>query len=77
MRDLLEAFFTDERAWWNYFITGLFFIVAGIGVILVPEILVVLIATAFILVGLLILAIGWQIRRMHKPLRRIYIEYMD
>ncbi|NOX36949.1 MAG: hypothetical protein GXO78_05370 [Calditrichaeota bacterium] len=77
MRDLFDIFFADDRAWWNYFITGLFFILAGIVIILVPEILVALIASAFIVVGLVILVVAWQIRRLHKPFRRIRIEYMD
>jgi len=79
MKNLLFSIFNDEfeSVWWNYLTVGLLFFLAGVVIILVPEILIALIASVFLLIGLFFVFIALQVRKMQKRLRRIKIHYIN
>ncbi len=78
MWDIFSILFEEkEQSWWNYLLTGLFFILAGIVIILVPQILVALVASVLIVIGLVIVFFAWQLRNIHRSHRKIRIEYLD
>ena len=47
-------------------VTGLVFILLGVMILLHPQILVAMVAGVFILIGLGMLAAGWQFRRLRR-----------
>ncbi len=67
-------FFTEwlsshfSAPWRMLLILGLLFILIGVVIILVPEILIAFIASIFLLVGIYILLLAWEVRRHEKTL---------
>ncbi len=61
------------------FLYGVFFILAAILIILVPEILVALIAGMLLVIGAVFIYAAWQLRKAMNRSRNEWIEihYMD
>ena len=56
--------------------TGLFFILMGVLILLYPHILVVLFAGLLMLFGLGMMAASWQFRRMRKQSESRFINWI-
>ena len=66
-----------ETAWWFYISLGIALILFGILIILVPQILIAMIASLFILFGGLMLLLGWHMRRSMRSFRHIIYEFFE
>ena len=58
-------------------IPGLLFIGLGILVIVVPELLRIMVAAAFIFIGVLLVMMGWRMGRAQKAFRQAFQEPFD
>ena len=57
-------------------VTGLFFIVLGIAVLLYPKILVVMLSALLVLFGLGIMATSWQFRRLRRRSESRFVNWI-
>lgn len=63
--------------WWLYLSQGLALILLGIAVIIWPDLLAILAAAFFIAIGILLITIGWRVRRVkrgYESLKRAILE---
>ncbi len=60
--------------WMTVLLYGIFFILMGIVIILVPEILIALIAGTFIAIGAFLIYGAWQIRKAMNRSQNEWIE---
>jgi uncharacterized membrane protein HdeD (DUF308 family) len=63
--------------WWLYLSQGLALILLGIAVIIWPDLLAILAAAFFIAIGILLITIGWRVRRVkrgYEALKRAILE---
>ena len=79
MIDFLFGFFNSYRDqnWIYLMITGAVFLLTGILIVLVPEILVAFIASIFFVVGFSFLYIGWKLKKSQDKAYRANINYFD
>ncbi|HWQ15499.1 MAG TPA: hypothetical protein VNL77_22045 [Roseiflexaceae bacterium] len=52
--------------WWFYLSQGLALILLGIAVIVWPDLLAVLAAAFFIAIGVVLITLGWRVRRVKR-----------
>ena len=52
--------------WWFYLSQGLALILLGIAVIIWPDLLAVLAAAFFIAIGVVLITLGWRVRRVKR-----------
>lgn len=57
-------------------VTGLFFIVIGILILLNPAVLVAMVALLFIMIGLGIMTMSWQFRRMRRRSESQFVNWI-
>ena len=57
-------------------VTGLFFVVTGVLILLYPQILVVMFSMLLILFGLGIMATSWQFRRLRRRSESRFINWI-
>ncbi len=57
-------------------LTGLCFVLIGILVLLYPQILVVMIASLFMLFGLGMMAAGWQFRKVRRQFDSPFLKWI-
>jgi uncharacterized membrane protein HdeD (DUF308 family) len=64
--------FTDSLSstWPMFLLEGLALILFGVAVLVFPEILVVMVATTFIVLGAICLTIAWRTRQLRQRYRR-------
>ena len=58
-----------DRLGWAYLAPGVVLVVLGLLILLVPRLLEALVATALIVAGASLVALGWRIRRLARPSR--------
>ena len=58
-------------------VPGLLFIGLGILVIVVPELLRIMVASAFIFIGVLLMMAGWRMGRAQKAMREAFEQPFD
>ncbi len=56
--------------------TGLFFVVSGVLILLYPQILVVMISSLLVLFGLGMMAASWQFRRLKQQSASRFINWI-
>ena len=56
--------------------TGLFFVVAGVIILVYPQILILMISGFLILFGLGIMITAWQFRRWHRQSQSQFINFI-
>jgi len=56
--------------------TGLFFVVAGVIILLYPHILILMISGFFILFGLGTMITAWQFRRWHRQSQSQFVNFI-
>lgn len=56
--------------------TGLFFVVAGVIILLYPQILILMISGFFILFGLGTMITAWQFRRWRRQSRSPFVNFI-
>jgi len=52
--------------WWFYLLQGLGLVVLGIAVVIFPELLAILAASFFMVVGSVLLMLAWRVRRVKR-----------
>jgi uncharacterized membrane protein HdeD (DUF308 family) len=52
--------------WWFYLSQGLALVLLGIAVIIWPDLLAVLAAAFFIAIGVVLITLGWRVRRVKR-----------
>lgn len=57
---------------WRPFLPGAMLVAIGVLIALVPELLVALVATAFVSVGILALAVAWRVRKVMEEAHRFH-----
>ncbi|PIQ84768.1 MAG: hypothetical protein COV75_00570 [Candidatus Omnitrophica bacterium CG11_big_fil_rev_8_21_14_0_20_63_9] len=57
-------------------VIGLFFVVMGILILLNPAVLVAMVALLFIMIGMGIMAMSWQFRRMHRRSESQFVNWI-
>ena len=78
MWNIIHTYIQDFD-WMTLFLYGVFFILAAILIILVPEILVALIAGMLLIIGAVFIYAAWQLRKAMNRSKNEWIEihYMD
>lgn len=56
--------------------TGLFFVVIGLIILVYPQILILMISGFFILFGLGIIIAAWQFRRWHRQSQSQFVNFI-
>ena len=65
--DVFDFFMNGfSYTWRQQLIQGILFILFGITIVLVPQLLVAMVAAFFILIGLLLMTSAWSMRRIRK-----------
>jgi len=79
MTDFLFDFFNPGRVqnWIYLMVIGAIFLLTGILIVLVPEILVAFIASIFFVIGFSFLYIGWKLKKSQDRVYRVKINYFD
>ncbi len=63
--------------WWFYLSQGVALILLGIAVVIWPELLTFLAAAFFIAIGIVLITLGWRVRRVkrgYEDLKRSILE---
>lgn len=74
-RFVLDTF--DDYAnkdWLSLIIYGISFLLIGLIIVLVPEILVAFIASIFFFIGLVLLYMGWKWKKLHQKKQKVRIK---
>jgi len=57
-------------------VTGLIFILIGLIILFYPQILIIMIASLFILFGFGLMAMSWQFRRLRKQAQSRFVNWL-
>ncbi len=57
--------------WWFHLLLGLSLIGLGVAIVIFPQLLAILVASALIAVGVGIISLGWQVREARDRYRRL------
>ena len=75
---IYDLFFRNEKSNWLIYLThGLLIILFGLTILFYPEILVAFIATIFFIIGLLVIAFAFHIKKSNHKFQNIRININD
>jgi len=57
-------------------VTGLIFVLIGLVILFYPQILIIMIASLFILFGFGLMATSWQFRRLRKQSQSRFVNWL-
>ena len=62
--------------WWAYLILGLSLIGLGVAIVIFPQLLAILVASALIAVGVGVIGLGWQVRGARDRYRQLKCDML-
>lgn len=75
---IYDLFFKNEKSNWLIYLThGLLIILFGLIILVFPEILVAFIATIFFIIGLLVIAFAFNLKKYDHKFQNIRININD
>ena len=76
--DVFDVFFNGFSYTWKHnMILGIMFLLFGILIVIVPQLLIVMVASLFMLGGLLMIVTAWTMRRFHRQYHSFRDELFD
>ena len=65
--DVFDVFFNSfSYTWKHQLLQGVLFILLGIIIVLMPQLLVAMVASFFVVIGLVLIGSAWAMRRVRK-----------
>ena len=58
-----------SSTWGAFLVQGLFLLLLGLAILIVPELLVMMVATTFLVIGAICLFLGWKTYRFRQQYR--------